>query len=354
MKYNCVPCAYTTDRKTDINRHNKTLKHLEKVEELTNESMMNPSRIQCESIVRIHKCAYCENTFSTQSNRSKHMKICSQKVVQEIVKEKDDAIKEIIKEKDEAIKEKDNEVKDIVIDNLKKELERVNKELNLFADLLKSAMSPTTVNNIAYITNTYTKAPALKQLESYSHILEAKTLSLIDVLHMYHQQGTLCQFIGEFLVTSYVKKDANDQSLWSSDTSRLTYIVNELQESGKIKWVIDKKGIKLKKNVVNPLLQYLRGELDKYIDKYSRGTETHVLTRLKSVAEIYSLIDNDTLANDIIKYMAPHFALIKEDAEPIKQIEGPIKQIEGSKKEDSEVPKKENLCTNKKNKVLVV
>ncbi|ARF10007.1 hypothetical protein Indivirus_7_23 [Indivirus ILV1] len=351
MKYNCAQCAYSTNRKSDISRHNQSVKHLQKIQKVPIESNNNSSGIHHESTAQ-YSCTYCENTYSTQSNRSKHMKKC----FQQIAKEKDMKLTEKDVQIENIIKEKDEQMKDMVIDNLKKEAailkkekELLNKRLDEYAELLKSAIAPTTVNNFAYITSTYPNAPALKQLLSYDHILEAKTLSLVDLMCLYYEQGTLCQFIGDFLVNTYAKHDANDRSLWSTDITRLTYIVNELQESGKIKWVIDKKGIKLKKYVVNPLLQYLRNELIKYTNKYSTSTKESILSKLLSITKIYTLIDKDILSTDIIKYMAPYFSLIKDADLQNSVRDESLKQIKGSKDDKIESSKKDKNKKSSKN-----
>ena len=96
----------------------------------------------CEDLVQniLYKCEYCETTYVLQSSRSKHMKTCVKKFANKLIKEKDDVIKNIIKEKDDVIKEKDNEInniikekemllKEIAIDNLKKEIQLLNKKL---------------------------------------------------------------------------------------------------------------------------------------------------------------------------------------------------------------------------------
>jgi hypothetical protein len=170
---------------------------------------------------------------------------------------------------------------------------------------------------------------------------------------MYYEQGTLCKFIGDFLVNIYSKKNAINQSMWNSDTSRLTYIVNELQESGKIRWVRDKKGLKVKQYVIKPLLEYLLGELQKYMNKYSMKTDVNILSKLQIVVEIYPLIEKDILADDIVRYMAPYFCLLREE-DNIKQIEAPIKdnsikQIEAPiKKTETPTIKKTETPTIKK------
>jgi len=402
MKFSCNPCSYTTARKTDLTRHIMTRKHLDKVKQKTTKS--KKSSKSTAEISTEFKCAYCESTYSTPSNRSKHMKKCIQNPHNTIVidmanalKEKDNEVKNIIKEKDNELKEKDHEIKliinekdiqlkEIVIDNLKKEIELLNKQLetkdkqlemkdvkldkqtDMVSELLKAAYSssksPANINNITYITNNYPNAPALAQLPSYDYIRESTSLSLIEALYLNNEKGNLCQFISKFIIDAYAKKNACDQSMWSCDTSRFTYIINELQESGKLKWITDKHGIRLKKYVVDPLLQYFQDDLDTYINKYSYQSDLHIVYRLKFVADMYDLIKTGVLASDIIKYIAPYFSLIKNDESEIKQIEGSkveeqktesvMKQIKApkaeqktaSKPKQKTVPKKE-LITKK-------
>ncbi len=314
-KYNCTHCNFHTNRKTDYSRHVESTKHKQKVQE-TNDAVNDSQQVVDQEETAQFQCMHCKNLYSLQSSLSKHMKTCSQKVIDEI-----------IQEKDIATMKNNQEQKDLFISHLLKENERLNKQVDTYAELLRTAYTPPTVNNFTYINTTYPKPRAIGQLESYKPIHEAKTMSLISVLQMYHEQGTLCQFIGNFLVNAYAKKDANDQSIWSTDISRLTYIISELQESGKIKWVIDKKGIKTKKYVINPLLQYLRDEMSKYILKYSNSTEDSVISKLKAITEMFVLIDKDILANEVIRYMAPYFAVTT-----IKDSEPKIKQIEASHK----------------------
>ena len=55
-----------------------------------------------------------------------------------------------------------------------------------------------------------------------------------------------------------MKKDnPSDQSIWSTDTSRLTCIINELV-GDETQWRTDKNGEKFKKLVITPILEYLK------------------------------------------------------------------------------------------------
>ena len=52
-------------------------------------------------------------------------------------------------------------------------------------------------------------------------------MTLIDVISMYHYDGRLVSFIGDYITKAYTYDNSKNQSIWSTDLSRLTYIINE-------------------------------------------------------------------------------------------------------------------------------
>ncbi len=74
MEYKCIECNYASHDKFNYKRHLNTVRHQKKVSQSSDESMLNPERIQT-----IHKCSYCENVYSTASNLSKHKSKCQEK-----------------------------------------------------------------------------------------------------------------------------------------------------------------------------------------------------------------------------------------------------------------------------------
>jgi len=91
-KYNCNLCEFKSNRKTDYTRHTQSKKHLEKISQINSESNSNTIEIE-HQFKNEFACMYCNNKYSTQSNRSKHMKKCSNKVIIE----KDKIIKDQVK-----------------------------------------------------------------------------------------------------------------------------------------------------------------------------------------------------------------------------------------------------------------
>lgn len=68
VKYGCELCNYNTNRKTEYSRHIKTKKHTTKINQ--SEAPSNNNR------EKEYKCNYCENVYSSQSSRSKHIRRC--------------------------------------------------------------------------------------------------------------------------------------------------------------------------------------------------------------------------------------------------------------------------------------
>ena len=327
-KYNCEICSFNTGNKTDYNRHNRTKKHKEKVKASNNESNMNPKRIQYESKNKF-ACDYCDNLYSTQSNRSKHMAKCAKKIINDTIKEKETEY--IIKDKDLSIKDK--------------EIEILKNQVAIYESLLRSSMAPQTINNFNFISNTYTDTPALKCQPSYISICEAKTMSLVELIYLYYHDNKLVIFIGDYIIKLYKKEEPKDQAMWSSDVSRLTYIIRESCNKKRNVWSYDKKGAQTKKIIIEPALNYLREKLFDYCQQNSGSIKESVLKHMITANEVIQLIDSGKLADDIVRYIAPEFYIKQIEGSEIKQIEAPketkvpsTKQIKAPATKQSKTP----------------
>ena len=130
---------------------------------------------------------------------------------------------------------------------------------------------------------------------------------LIDSLFHHNYNGTLYRFLGDFLVNSYRKDNAQEQSMWCSDVYRATYIIREKEETGN-KWNIDNGGEKLKKIIIDPLLEYITTEMNDYISKFlPKGDVPYDV--LQELDKIKQSIKDNSLAVSVIKYMCPFFVI---------------------------------------------
>ena len=142
----------------------------------------------------------------------------------------------------------------------------------------------------------------------------------MDIIINKFDKDLLERYLGDIIIKCYKKDDPKKQSLWSSDTSRLTYVVRELMNNKKIDWAVDKKGIKTKTYIINPLLDYIDDLMREYIDTYSITDINKIdmrfyeikLLKMNKLTEIICAINNGKLAEGIIGYVAPEFFLNKE------------------------------------------
>lgn len=199
----------------------------------------------------------------------------------------------------------------------------------------------TAVSGLTYARKYYPNAPELKKLDKYDF---GDNAHLIELLLFYARNGKISNYIGDFLIKFYKKNDPNDQSLWSTDISRLTFIVRQILRK-KNDWRYDKKGIKVCNTIINPLLDNIKVILRHYVDEinvkvsgkqkdniieseagYDSESEYYkhekeeeldnnnklVLVKDQEIAvKIITEIDNKSLAKDIIKYISPHLSLIQ-------------------------------------------
>lgn len=301
LKYNCENCNFKSTNKKDYSRHIQTKKHLENVDD---NPITHVTELDISSTLAVNDkvfiCHNCNNSFTRGSSLSRHKKTCM-----------------------------DGKIKDTEVNSLKKENERLqnelenrNKQINTYETMLKSLAAPQTINYFNHICVNYPNTPALESAKSHTNMI-AKSLALIDVISMYYyddedkkEKKKLVSFIGDYVVGLYKKDKPKDQSIWSTDTSRLTYIVSEsCAETKENIWSYDKKAFKTKKIAISPVLQYLRDNLFKYYETHSGSTESNIIRNMMAALGTIKLIDDGTLAAEIARYIAPEFAVSYVDSQ---------------------------------------
>jgi hypothetical protein len=149
--------------------------------------------------------------------------------------------------------------------------------------------------------------------------------SIEEVIVFHHKQGTLSKILGDLIVKIYKKNNPKDQSAWSSDVTRLTFIVKDMMGNKKSKWVVDKKGIHFTETIIDPLMDKIKDLLINYNDacgSYIRNTGRRSKLDDSEELKIKEMLlfmqeTNLTLLTiklkkihiEILKYVAPHFNL---------------------------------------------
>lgn len=344
MEYSCTNCNYATNDKSNYQKHLNSTKHRNKSNEEAKKSSLNHNRIIKESSKNHESaidsqnkyiCPYCKNIYSTASNLARHRRTCDDKKVTETkhnneLDKKDQEIKRLneLREKETAhlkeLLEKETQKNEEIKQQQKDEIKHLKSLINNAGAVLK-----TSVSALYYVAQNYDNAPVLRQLKDYSYIKEQEVdeddsdideFDLIDNLIYHHDKETIQEYLGNIIVVAYKKKDPKKQSIWNSDTVRLTYVIRDIINK-KPDWTVDKKGIKTIKYIIDPLLTYIRGQIndfiledvvENYTGDYERRLQKHN-EKLTACGQIQASIDSKSLSKSILKYIAPHFYLGKND-----------------------------------------
>lgn len=223
------------------------------------------------------------------------------------------------KEFDEKLKQKELEMelkyKDKLLEKVeivKQQLQKDNNELKQYIKTVK----PTTYNISVkkLIQQNYPDAPHLAMLKDYTIIHEDKNTDFTQELIYYNKKNKLNSYLGDIVIKYYKKEDPKDQSLWSTDSSRLKYIIKELLSSNQTIWSEDDKGLKINKYIIKPLLKYIHEYISEEIDRIddviqnASAAECRILSpKQTELANICIRIQNGQLKDEINKYIAPYF-----------------------------------------------
>lgn len=324
MIHNCRSCKYITDNKSNYNKHLKSNSHIQN-------EIYHKKKLTCDD---------CAMVFSYRQSLTRHKKYYCKPIINDNIP--NDQVTALVEQNKQLIEQNNNYMEqnnnliqlftEYVKDNNPKQLP-INNSFN-------TNNTNTNTYNISiknYLQQNHADAPALEGLPDYAKIKYidydetdenvekpdkddfANTLS-----YNYNNSG-LSKYLGDFIIQHYKKIDPSQQSMWSSDISRLTYIIKELLANNDSIWAHDYKGIKTKTYIINPLLKYIREYIDGYwIDKledYKRSKLDNFNKYHTIYVTLYKIkkeIENDVLGNDIIRYIAPHFYMDRKTTTKIK------------------------------------
>jgi hypothetical protein len=266
-------------------------------------------------------CGYCNKPFTTLSNLTRHLK-------DSCLKENDPYYKDNIEQRIQEMEVKLQHDKDL-IDHLKEiaitQAKNAGNTNNINTQNNTNNNHNLTMNILTkdYIAQNFTGEPCIKSLDDYSIIKEGNLITephheddnimFINTIVSQYERGKLVAYISNIIIAFYKKPDrVAEQSLWCSDLSRLKFLVRILPTNATCnKWVTDPSGITVKEKVILPLLTYIVKCIDEYGIKYPMKMITET-DKFLLLGEIVTSIRNNSLTNNITKYIAPHFTLGKQ------------------------------------------
>ena len=216
-----------------------------------------------------HICDLCKRSYKHRSGLSRHRKKCL---------EGSDAAK------DKTIQELRNQM-DEYRSLLKSSNDLTKQSMNIAQTNAATANTATkkSLSAINYLVKFHPNAPVIKPLGHREvKLLDMREDNLLETLDYHDRKKTLHKFIGDFIVTVYKEDDVKLQSVWVSDSSRLTYIVRKLLNN-EPKWVVDKTGRILLTSVIEPFLAHLRGHINSTATEPVKADYPHKMDYYKAI-----------------------------------------------------------------------
>lgn len=350
MGYNCDVCNFKSERSYDLKVHERTVKHLknlgladlkkkEKSEEANenNKSVIkNNDEIITDEIhdlvctvtsrkgskprkketVKIYTCDYCNKNFDYRQNLWTHRKTCKCK---DLVTE-NTQLKESMTKMAETVEE----IRNMVKSNSQQPLIQHPISINLTNNDNSTNMNTMNMSNVyKFVNKNYLNAHPLEMLPK-SHakkLLTAKTTddhTVEEFLIYYYDKFLFDQFIGEIIRGEYKKDDPEVQQFWTTDISRLSFVVRRVMQTNEEIWARDPKGVTLTKYIIAPILAEVRTMMKKYNTYcYEQMKDSSIDNdevekfgdAMMSCTKIIRDINNNVLHEPILKYVTPHFQI---------------------------------------------
>ena len=353
--YKCDICNYNTYRLPDAMRHKKTKKHLrnmqkhgmensDDVSSNTSDDLQlddNPivlisNHINSEdndenndnNVIKINdfSCKYCHQIFKHYQSLWRHEKYRCKNNDKFMAKSntskssstnnKDNKIGELIQQNN-LLLEQNKKLLDLAANNSHASI------INAEANVINAKSTKKSMNMMSHAMKHWANAPPMKVLEGKEAMklitYENKSKSPIEevIIHQFNS-NTLERFLGNVLIKEFKKEDQLDQSLWTTDSSRLCFIIKQIVgDTGSDRWVSDKSGIEITKLLISPLVKRVSEMMSDYVSKFMKEMKENIDSNEKkakiAIEKIYDaetvirgIVKND-LRKEILKYIAPYF-----------------------------------------------
>ena len=344
MSYYCELCNYKTESQSNFCNHKKTKKHnflvcekstiaCEKNTDLipfnspktanTNFHVAATSMlVASESYIKIADfiCIICDKKFNHSSSYYRHKKKCllNKDTNKDNNKELKLKLEYINKEKD--IYKKLEKEKTELLNNFMNNANQIINKTQDNAKLTTEAMQNVSMSAIKYANDKFQSAPPLLALNNFNlNNLDFDNIkdreSITETLVYHAKLKSLDKLLGEHIIKNYKKEDPKTQSIYTTDCSRLNYIVKELINNVS-KWEVDKNGIKICSKIIKPLIEkcieLLLENQRKLLDDMSHGN-FNGKNDVNTIITVLMSIDKGLLETEINRYIAPYFNINKEN-----------------------------------------
>ncbi len=318
MSYTCQLCNYFTNNQGNLSHHKKTKKHLKNLDTTSLKCSSSSPNVaisatnattyvvsQNTSNFDKFSCEICEKNFKHSSSYYRHIKKCN----------KTSSIKELQLKLEFSEKEKSE-----LLNNFMNNANTIINKAHDNSKITTQAMQNVSMSALKYANEKYKIAPILTPIQNFNinnlnFEKKEDREQLLEVLIYNAKLKSLDKLLGDHIIKNYKKENPKDQSIHTTDCSRLNYLVRELFENVP-SWEVDKNGIKICSKIIKPLIDKCIELLLEYqkelLDEMYNGNYSNKDT-VNSIINLLMSIDKGSLENDINKYIAPHFNIVKKD-----------------------------------------
>lgn len=329
MKYICNDCNYTTCRKDNYNLHINTNKHkdiiyMNNIKNIENKILSNDITINNinKNIIgndKVHNQHNVHNVHNQQSTDPNNDIVY--KLQMKIFKDQIDSLTR----ENETLKTASSETIKILKTTSSETIKILKDEVNSYKSMITGAggLMSQSMNVISYLVQNHQDAPPLLAFDDCS-IIKKDIEDYACHLFYYYKHNILIKHVSDCILGEYKTNDPTKQVMWSSDASRLTYIIKELLKDNTSNWFYDKKGVKVCKYIIDPLLSYIRKEIKEYINGINLIDDVDInheeqIENFQIANKIIDIIDNNSLRDDILKDITPHFFIDKKILKTLKK-----------------------------------
>jgi len=321
-------CNYHTNKLYDYNRHKTTKKHNKNIQIYNNNknktkralTTISSSSSDSDDNNHSYSCDVCSKTFKYKYNLYKHQRHSCKTTHSNTA-----IINYSESSTDNSILLKLIQKLEEQINDLRKDKETTVKHIEKLTDahIISQKVSH---NALKFAQLHFSQAPPIKKINyddtiqfiSYDKKIQDDDFKLELKLLDEFKKNSLHKFIGNIIIEHYKKENTSDQSLWSTDITRLSFIIKEIVQ-GNDKWISDKKGDKIKKYIIEPLLEKIKDMIFNYVNtqnpkiKFMDNVSQMELTSslINESLNLIFYINSCKLENDIMKHIAPKFYLEK-------------------------------------------
>lgn len=364
-KYNCDTCFFSSNDFSNYKRHINSRMHLRKVEQvktLNEGSCKYPEGVDSDydltdgenpKKLTDFTCEHCNRSFTRNCGLANHVKVCPlrDRTIEKLKKEHLKEIEQLKAEYERQMAELKMTMKEKeIISGYEVKLATQKADLlenstNFDREIIRGAgqVVQNQQDALRFLTENYKETPGLlafnniKALKNYKdeEVYYSEDSQLWRILVAQYRDRKLVEYLARFLAKEYKnEQNPEQQSIWSSDESRLVFLYRKAINNNKSIWKKDIKAVDLKELVFIPFKNALLKDLNSVYNKQYkillkdnrkeiRGIEFDEKSdELMELKEILTYMRSEKFVHDLVRKICPLFSfnLNEQNENKIKMI----------------------------------